>query len=556
VIVTEDALAIEGLVVGPTGGGRPVVDGVSLRLRPGEVLALIGESGSGKSTISLACLGHIRPGLVALAGSVRLGETEMLGADPALLARLRGRQVAYVAQSAAASFNPALRLNPQVIEPSRIHGTRPAPDALRRAVSLYRQLGLPYPDTIGERYPHQVSGGQLQRFMVAMGMMEEPLLLVLDEPTSALDVTTQVEVLDAMRVAVRGRRTAALFVSHDLPVVAQMADRILVLRHGRMVEEGTTEQILEAPQQDYTKALLAAFRPLHAVRRPEPTAVTEIAAPALEVSGVTAGYGRAPDGGPLVKAVQEVGFRLGRGRILAVVGESGSGKSSLAQVLAGLLPPAAGEVRLSGEALASAVAQRSREQLRRLQILFQMADTALNPQHTIGRILGRVLTHFWDMPRARREQRTAELLEMVRLPASYAARKPSQLSGGEKQRVNLARALAAEPEVLICDEITSALDTVVGAAIVELIEDLRSRLGLSVIFISHDLPKVAAVADDVLVMRHGRVVEAGPTGAVFGAPEHPYTRLLLDSVPELRRDWLDGAAERRQRHASVLEADA
>jgi peptide/nickel transport system ATP-binding protein len=552
--VSGDAvLRIQSLVIGPQNGGAPVVDGVSLTIRPGEVLALIGESGSGKSTVALTCLGHVRPGLEVREGSVHLDGTEMLSLDAEALRNSRGRRVAYVAQSAAASFNPSLRLNPQVIEPARVHRTRGAREALQRAIGLYRTLRLPQPEQIGERYPHEVSGGQLQRFMLAMGMIEEPVLLVLDEPTSALDVTTQVEVLSAMRAAVRGRRTAALFVSHDLPVVAQMADRILVLRHGRMVEEGTTEEILQNPRQPYTQALVAAFRAAEAA-----ATALRLAPPLepglLEVSGLTAGYGRGRDGLPLVKAVQEVSFSVPRGRVLAVVGESGSGKSSLAQVVAGLLPPSAGRVTLGGEALPPVVAGRTRDQLRRVQILFQMADTALNPRHTVGRILERVLSYFWKMPRARRKARVVELLGLVQLGPEFADRYPGQLSGGQKQRVNLARALAAEPEVLICDEVTSALDTVVAAAVIALIRDLRDRLGLSVLFISHDLPTVAAMADAVLVMRHGRVVESGPAAEVLNRPQHPYTRLLAASVPELRGDWLDEAAERRQRLTALLEA--
>jgi len=549
-------LEISDLTIVPVAGGRPAVRNAGFRIHAGETLAIIGESGSGKSTISMACLGHVRPGLRVAAGSIRLLGTELIGADIGVLRRIRGQQVAYVAQSAAASFNPASRIDPQVIEPSLIHGTRSREAALERAHSLYRRLNLPTPDTIGRRYPHQVSGGQLQRFMLAMGLMEDPQLLVLDEPTSALDATTQVEVLAVMRDAVRGSNRAAIFVSHDLPVVAQMADRILVMRHGEVVEEGPAELILNAPGHPYTRELVAAFRSIseHVAGA---VADSGTGAPAqadiiLSASGLDAGYGIRSGGGPAVLAVNSVDFSLVRSRILAVVGESGSGKSSLAQVIAGLLPPSRGVVKFNGCPLSPAVGGRSKNELRAVQILFQMADTALNPQRTVGQTLGRVLWYFHRMPRDQRRTRIAELLEMVRLPAHYASRLPGQLSGGEKQRVTLARALAAEPEVLICDEITSALDTLVGTAILELIDDLRRRLALSVIFISHDLPKVASIADEILVMRLGKVVEVGPAGQVLTAPQHPYTRLLIQSSPEMDRGWLEGAAERSRKLVEAL----
>ena len=553
---TDRVLDVERLVIGPRSG-RAVVDDVSLTVDRGEVMALIGESGSGKTTLALSALGHIRSGLARRSGSVRFAGAEMLGAEDGALRMLRGRSVSYLAQSAAASFNPSLRLDYQVVEPSLMHGSRSQEEALAAARRLYRRLDLPDPENIGRRYPHEVSGGQLQRFMIAMGMIEGPQLLVCDEVTSALDVTTQVEVLKALKSAIKEERVAALFVSHDLAVVAQIADRITVLRHGRMVEQGSVRDILEAPQEAYTRQLIDACRrwDKRTTRASAGTAAKE--APLLEVKGLKAGFGpRGRNGLPAILAVNDISLTVARRRVTAVIGESGSGKSTLAQVIAGLIPSVVGETRLDGKPLAPIAADRALEQRRRIQMVFQMADTALNPRHSIGRILGRALSFFWGkgflgMPRAQRLKRTLELLEMVRLPAEYVTRRPGQLSGGEKQRVNLARALAAEPDLLICDEITSALDTVVAEQIVRLVEDLRDRLGLAILFISHDLATVATLADEVVVMRRGVAVEQGPGASVLAAPQHAYTRLLIDSVPELRADWLEEAVARRA--AAVAE---
>jgi peptide/nickel transport system ATP-binding protein len=532
-------LQIEHLTIAQRGSGRVTVDDISLSVGAGEVLALIGESGSGKTTLALTALGQIRPGLVVRKGRVVMAGAEMLGASARTLRGLRGRQVAYVAQSAAAAFNPRLRLDTQVTEPARVHHSRPMTQALTRAHALYARLDLPTPQRIGVRFPHEVSGGQLQRFMIAMGLAEDPALLVCDEPTSALDVTTQVEVLRALKLGIAQQQgTAALFVSHDLAVVAQIADRIAVLRAGKLVELGATRDVLERPEHAYTRELLAACRHWDrsghqngAFRQPMEMPTR----PLLQLDGLSAGFGRERF------ALQRIDLQIARGRILGVIGESGSGKSTLARVIAGLHPPQAGRMRLDGIALAPQALQRSPKERRRIQLVFQMADTALNTKHSVGRILGRVLRFYTDMHEASRQARIAELLAMVKLPADYAARRPEQLSGGEKQRVNLARALAAAPDVLICDEITSALDTIVARHIVALIDELRERLGLAVMLISHDLATVASLADEVMVLRHGRVVEFGPTEQVLAHPKHEYTKLLARSVPELRVGWLEEA---------------
>ena len=548
----DAVLSIDDLRI-VTRAGTTVLDGVSLQVRRGEVVALIGASGSGKTTLALAALGHLRPGLVAAGGSVRLDGTDMLNAPQAVLNRMRGRTAAYIAQSAAAAFNPRLRLGEQVVESALLHRSQTPSQAKERAQALFRYLSLPMPERIGTRFPYQVSGGQLQRFMIAMGMQEEPMLLVCDEPTSALDVTTQVEVMRLLKQVITDSHTAALFVSHDLAVVAQIATRIAVMRAGRIVEIGETRQIIENPREDYTRELIAACQHLSLgalAQKPVRAAADDKAA--LTVSGVTAGYGKVVDGSPQIPTLHGVDLKVDRGEIVAVIGESGSGKTTLARVIAGLHAPASGRVALGGEALAGLDAQRTPAQRRRIQLAVQMADTALNPKHRLRRILGRVLYFFHGLKGHAAEARMRALLAMVSLPEHYLDRYPTEISGGEKQRVNLARALAAEPELLICDEITSALDTIVAAQIVALVKRLRDEFGLTIVFISHDLATVASIADRVAVMRHGRIVEAGASGAVLSEPADPYTRLLVASVPELRQGWLEDAAATRQALATEL----
>ncbi len=512
-----------------------IVRDASFTLQKGEVLALIGESGSGKTTIALSLLGYARPGCRIAGGSIRLGDTDVLALKGAALRSFRGRRVSYVAQSAAASFNPSLTIMAQVTEMALLHGVGSTAEAEARAVSLFRALALPEPERIGARYPHQVSGGQLQRLMAAMALIAEPELVVLDEPTTALDVTTQIEVLRAFKQVVKGSGTSAVYVSHDLAVVAQMADRILVLRNGEMQEIGPTGEILSAPKHAYTQSLLAAAAPM-----PRGAAVAPDAAPLLEVRGLTAGYGRVgAEGMPALPVLRDIDFTIRRGSSLGVIGESGSGKSTLARVIAGLLPAARGQVVLEGQALPPALADRTPAQLRRIQLVFQSADTALNPRTTVATILGRPIEFFHGVKGAARDARVARLLDLVQLPAAVAGRQPGELSGGQKQRVNLARALAAEPDLILCDEVTSALDTVVGAAILDLMDGLRRELGLSTMFISHDLHTVRSVCDEVMVLYAGQRVEAGSRRAMQEAPWHPYTGLLISSVPELRQGWLE-----------------
>ncbi|MGO4406301.1 ABC transporter ATP-binding protein [Bosea sp. RAF48] len=525
-----------------TDAGRRVeiIKGVSFEIAPGEIVALIGESGSGKTTIALTLLGYTRAGCRITGGSVRVNGRDMAGLPEKERAKVRGVTVSYVPQSAAAAFNPAQRIMDQVIEITRIHELMPRAEAEAKAVDLFRALSLPSPETIGGRYPHQVSGGQLQRLSAAMALIGDPKVVIFDEPTTALDVTTQIEVLRAFKSVMRQSRMAGVYVSHDLAVVAQIADRIVVLKGGVIQEIGATAQILSAPKHPYTQELLAAFAPPGRV--PAQVASPEGAAPrpVLELASISAGYGKLQaDGTPLILAVDKVSFKLERGRNLGIIGESGCGKSTLARSIAGIIPPSSGTIAFNGKPMAPRAQDRSADELRKLQIVFQSADTALNPAKSIEDILGRPLTFYHGLRGAARDARIDRLLELVHLPRALKHRLPSELSGGQKQRVNLARALAADPELILCDEITSALDTVVAAAIIELLKDLQRELGLSYLFISHDLTTVQAICDEVAVMYRGVKVEQLPADQVGKAGGHPYARLLMSSVPKLDPSWLD-----------------
>lgn len=515
-------------------GDATLVDALSFTIRPGEVLALIGESGSGKTTTALALMGHARRGCNISSGSVRIGETDVLSLGAGALRALRGRTVSYIAQSAAASFDPSRTIMDQVVEPTRIHGTLSRHDAEVKAVQLFRELALPNPETIGQRYPHQVSGGQLQRLMAAMALITDPDLVILDEPTTALDVTTQIEVLRAFRRVVRERNATAVYVSHDLAVVAQMADHILVLRNGQAQELNTTGRILSEPAHEYTRSLLAAARPTPLATDLHKGELL------LEVNQLSAGYGALnAQGQPASLILEDINFKLYKGQAIGVIGESGSGKTTLARAVAGLIAPCKGNILFKGRPLKPEVRLRSKEELRQIQIVFQMADTALNPSQTIERILARPLQFYKGLKGPALDKRIHELLDLVRMPRGVAQRLPGGLSGGQKQRVNLARALAAEPELILCDEVTSALDTVVGAAVLELMADLRRELGVSYLFISHDLHTVKSVCDEIIVMQNGRKLDQVARADFDHGPHHPYYDLLEASVPEMRQGWLD-----------------
>jgi peptide/nickel transport system ATP-binding protein len=506
----------------------PIINGVDLTLRRGEVLGLIGESGAGKSTLGLAAMGFCRDGVRISGGEVYFDGIDLLAAGASAKRNLLGKRIAYVAQSAAASFNPAHRLIDQHTEAPIRHGVMSRAESEKDGMELYQRLRLPNPDEIGFRYPHQVSGGQLQRAMTAMAMSCRPDLIIFDEPTTALDVTTQIEVLASIRDIVAQFNTAAIYITHDLAVVAQMADRIKVLLKGDEVEEADTRTMLTDPKEDYTKSLWA----VRAFQRPQKPAVLSGATPVISVKNVTAAYGPVP-------VLNDVSFDIHEGRTVAVVGESGSGKSTAARCITGLLPPKVGSIEFEGQALPSDYRRRSRMQLRQAQMIYQMADTALNPRKTIGEIIGRPVQFYMGLTGAAKRKRVEELLDEIELPAhQYIDRLPSELSGGQKQRIGIARALAAEPKFIICDEVTSALDQLVAEGILRLLARLQDDLKLSYMFITHDLATVRSIADEVVVMKDGRVVEQGPKSEMFQPPHHAYTDLLLSSVPEMDPDWL------------------
>ncbi|RWI44750.1 MAG: ABC transporter ATP-binding protein, partial [Mesorhizobium sp.] len=394
-------------------------------------------------------------------------------------------------------------------------------------------LRLPDPEKIGRRYPHQVSGGQLQRVMTAMALCSEPDLIVFDEPTTALDVTTQIDVLAAIKDAIRDTGVAALYITHDLAVVAQVSDEIMVLRHGEMVEHGVTRQIIEAPRMDYTKALVS-------VRSIEHKEKTPANNPVLEVKNVTAAYGGH------VKVLQDVSVDVHPGQTLAVVGESGSGKSTLARVITGLLPPISGSIAFSGRTLTPRLADRSRGDLRELQMIYQMADVAMNPRLTIGTIIGRPLEFYFGMRGRERDARVADLLEEIEMSKGFVDRYPAELSGGQKQRVCIARALAAKPKLIICDEVTSALDPLVADGILKLLLRLQKIEDVAYLFITHDLATVKAIADSIAVMYRGNVVRYGTKTNVLTPPFDAYTDLLLSSAPEMEVGWLENAIKGRR----------
>ena len=581
------ALAVNGLRV-DVADGDVIVEDVSLSVAPGQILGLVGESGSGKTTTALALLDYARPGTRIVAGTIEVAGRRLSGLGEEQARPLRGRTVSYVPQDPGNALNPALRIRAAVEDMLAAHATARSGSAAAALASVH----LPTDDEFLRRFPHQLSGGQQQRVSIAIALVCEPPLVVLDEPTTGLDVVTQARVLDEIARLRRERGLAMVYVSHDLAVVAQVADRIAVMYAGRIVEEGPASAILEAPRHPYTRGLVGSIpdhlRPRRLVSMPgvavgvgerpagcafaprcpqkvercdselpeleeigagrrvrcfewQRTPPLELPLRALErpvgavgallaVEGLRAVYGRRHE---QVVAAEDVSFALGAGECVALVGESGSGKTTIARCVAGLHAPAAGRISLDGASLAGKARKRPKEARRRIQIVFQNPFDSLNPRHRVDDAIARPARMLRDLSKAEAEAEVGRLLERVRLPARLASRFPGELSGGERQRVAVARALAAGPDVLVCDEITSGLDVSVQAAVLELLAELRSDLGLALLFITHDLGVVAAVADRVLVLEHGVVREQGMVADVIEHPQDDYTRRLVEAAPRL-----------------------
>ena len=611
--MTDPLIEVDNLALGFTardGRQAPILRGISLALRPGETLGIVGESGSGKSTVALAMMGYLKPGLQVFSGRAVFDGNDMFALSERDRAALRGRSIALIPQNAGQALTPTLKIGQQIDEALQLHTALDRAARAERVIELLSRVRLPAPGDMAARYPHELSGGQQQRAAVAMALAGEAKALLLDEPTTGLDVTTQAHILEFLRRLAKEMGVAMVYVSHDLGVIARVADRVAVMYAGQIAEEGPTREVLRAPRHPYTSGLLASIPKLgdpaipaampgvppnvgsaivgcaFAERCPQAQEICRSQAPApmqigairarchfadlprldhdshrripqlseetaLELDNVAISYASPGlidklTGRPQPPAtVDRAGFTLRRGETLGLVGESGSGKSTILRAIAGLVGTRGGEIRLGeGDDLTAPLRSRDRDTLRRVQMIFQNADAALNPRQTVGEILAAPLRLYFGMSREAARARAEELLEQVRLPARYLDRFPGQLSGGEKQRIGVARAFAAEPEVTLCDEVTSALDVSVQAAALALLTRLQAENGSSYIFVSHDLAVVRAVSDRVAVLYQGRICEIGPAARIYAPPYHPYTRTLMgavlepdpDSAPELLAD--------------------
>ncbi len=508
-------------------GDREVLHGVDLDVRRGERVAIVGQSGSGKSTL-IAALLRLLPGAGHITGgAITLGDDDIAHADEPLMRRIRGGRIGLVPQDPSTNLNPSMRVGAQIADALRAGGLRGRSAVRRRVVELMTEAGIPEAARRADQFPHEFSGGMRQRILIAVALARQPELLIADEPTSALDVTVQRQILDHLQTLVDQHGTTLLFVTHDLGVAADRTDRIVVMLDGEVVEQGAPAAILRDPQHEYTKRLIAAAPALSGVA-PEPTAPGE---PILVVSDLVKEYRLRGRGAGTLRASDGVSFTVRRGTTTAVVGESGSGKTTVARIVLGLETPTSGTALVDGLSIGTARGRERRAVRRRVQPVFQDPYGSLDPMSTIERIIDEPLRVFGVGDRASRTERVATLLDQVALPREVAQLRPNELSGGQRQRVAIARALALEPELIILDEAVSALDVLVQEQILTLLDDLQDRLGLSYLFITHDLGVVRRIADDVVVMRRGKVVERGSVAAVFDDPQEQYTRDLLDAIP-------------------------
>ena len=537
----QNLLEIEALHIAYETRGRRIeaVRGLSFSMRQGEVVALVGESGSGKSTLALAALGMLPDNARITGGSIRLGGLDLASLDDRGLSRVRGRSIGWIPQDPMIALNPLHRIGRQVAEPLRIHDLLAPSKVDDTVASLLERVRIPEVAVRMRQYPHQLSGGMRQRVLIAAAIGPEPRLIVADEPTTALDVTVQKTILDDIGALVSTSGMSMLLITHDLGVAADRADRIIVLNDGKIAEQGLVEDVMRRPKSEYTRLLLASAPSLAAGRR-RPTGSPSqsetpgkaATAPILSIRDVSHAF-HSKSGGEahVVHAVRDVCLDVARGETYAIVGESGSGKSTTARIALGLTIPDKGKVLFDGVETSALNRQGVRRMRRLMQPIYQNPFASLDPRFTIAEIIAEPLEGFGLGSRAARKARVRDLIDQVGLPQDFAGRYPVELSGGQRQRVAIARALAPEPQLLVCDEPVSALDVSIQAQILDLLARLQDAHGLSYLFISHDLAVVRQVADNIAVMKGGRIVEAGPADTIFTSPQHEYTRLLLGSIP-------------------------
>jgi len=529
--MTAPVLQVDGLTVRlPAGADRVnAVENVSFSVAPGEIVCVVGESGSGKSVTAHAIMGLLPPGQLSVAaGRVLLEGGELLTKSPAEMRRIRGRRIAMIFQEPMTALNPVMQVGDQIAEVLDIHSDLTDGERRERVLEVMRSVHLPEPERMIDVYPHQLSGGQRQRIMIAAALVLDPVLLIADEPTTALDVTTQAQILKLIKELRERRNTGVLFITHDFGVVAEVAHRVVVMQHGRVVEQGSTEEVLRRPRDDYTRMLI---RSVPSLSPPARAAITT-APIVLKTEGLTKTYvsGGFFEKRRVVRAARDVNLHVRRGETLGVVGESGSGKSTVARCIARLIEPSDGAILIEGADVAKLSSGALRPHRKRVQIVFQDPYRSLNPRRTVGAAIVEGPVNFGMAPNVARD-RARELMGLVGLDPDALERFPHQFSGGQRQRICIARALAMDPEILVADEPVSALDVSVQAQVLELIDDVRKRFNLAVLFITHDLRVAAQVCDRIAVMHRGEVVEEGTTAAVFAAPKHDYTRALFDSAP-------------------------